>query len=87
MVIITVLSAPFDAVTVAVTTIGVLTLDVTEPDELPPPKLENSTNDCPDEDEESKDWSFGSCLKTITTALMVSLMMSRQTRLRSWKPH
>jgi hypothetical protein len=53
-VIIIVLGAPFDAVTVAVTPIGVLTLDVTEPDELPRLEFEDCIVDCPDEDEDSE---------------------------------
>jgi hypothetical protein len=54
----TVLGAPFDAVTVAVTTIGVLTVEVsgtcgTELDGTSSLKLEGSI-DCPDEDGETE---------------------------------
>jgi hypothetical protein len=54
----TVLGAPFDAVTVAVTTIGVLTVDVsgtcdTELDEPSLLELDGRT-DCPDEDGETE---------------------------------
>jgi hypothetical protein len=52
----TVLGAPSVAVTVSVTTIGVLTVElsgisVTELDEPPLMKLVDCTDDCPDEDE------------------------------------
>jgi hypothetical protein len=64
----TVLGAPSVAVTVAVTTIGVLTVElsgisVTELDEPPLLKLVDCTDDCPDDDEGRKRLGFWELLE------------------------
>jgi hypothetical protein len=68
VVITTVLGAPFDAVTVAVTTTGVLTVElsgisVTELDEPPLLKPVDCADDCPDEDEGEERLGFWELLE------------------------